>query len=73
MFLGSLAEAGSTSSLSTGGVLSPEAPDLSHDEGFDSEDDTDHSEEYSTDNGKCVIKIFLHLFFLTNFDTDTSL
>ncbi|XP_026475279.1 protein CREBRF homolog [Ctenocephalides felis] len=47
---GSLAEAGSTSSLSTGGVLSPEAPDLSHDEGFDSEDDSDHSEEYSSDN-----------------------
>ncbi|XP_066992936.2 protein CREBRF homolog isoform X2 [Anabrus simplex] len=46
---GSLAEAGSTSSLSTGGVLSPESHDLSHDEGFDSEDDSDHYEDYSSD------------------------
>jgi hypothetical protein len=46
---GSLAEAGSTSSLSTGGVLSPESHDLSHDEGFDSEDDSDHYEDFSSD------------------------
>uniref|UniRef100_A0A1B0CUF3 BZIP domain-containing protein n=2 Tax=Lutzomyia longipalpis TaxID=7200 RepID=A0A1B0CUF3_LUTLO len=46
---GSMAEAGSTSSLSTGGVLSPEAPDFSQDEGY-SDDDSDHYEDYSTDN-----------------------
>ncbi|GLV31758.1 Repressed by TOR [Carabus blaptoides fortunei] len=46
----SLAEAGSTSSLSTGGVLSPEAHDLSHDEGFDSEEDSEHYEDFSSDN-----------------------
>ena len=46
---GSLAEAGSTSSLSTGGVLSPESHDFSHDEGFDSEDDSDHYEDFSSD------------------------
>ncbi|XP_035781371.1 uncharacterized transmembrane protein DDB_G0289901-like isoform X2 [Anopheles albimanus] len=43
---GSLAEAGSTSSLSTGGILSPEAPDYSHDEGYS--DDSDHYEDYSS-------------------------
>ncbi|XP_055614585.1 protein CREBRF homolog [Uranotaenia lowii] len=43
---GSLAEAGSTSSLSTGSVLSPEAPDFSHDEGYS--DDSDHYEDYSS-------------------------
>ncbi|PSN54991.1 hypothetical protein C0J52_02341 [Blattella germanica] len=48
---GSLAEAGSTSSISTGGVLSPESHDFSHDEGFDSEDDSDHYEDFSSDAG----------------------
>ncbi|XP_052870054.1 protein CREBRF homolog isoform X2 [Anopheles cruzii] len=43
---GSLAEAGSTSSLSTGGILSPEGPDYSHDEGYS--DDSDHYEDYSS-------------------------
>uniref|UniRef100_A0A182QWS0 BZIP domain-containing protein n=1 Tax=Anopheles farauti TaxID=69004 RepID=A0A182QWS0_9DIPT len=43
---GSLAEAGSTSSLSTGSILSPEAPDFSHDEGYS--DDSDHYEDYSS-------------------------
>ncbi|XP_062553985.1 protein CREBRF homolog isoform X1 [Armigeres subalbatus] len=43
---GSLAEAGSTSSLSTGSVLSPEAPDFSHDEGYS--DDSDHYEDFSS-------------------------
>lgn len=47
---GSLAEAGSTSSLSTGGILSPEANDFSHDEGYE-DSDSDHYEDYSTDNG----------------------
>ncbi|XP_046385642.1 protein CREBRF homolog isoform X2 [Ischnura elegans] len=46
---GSLAEAGSTSSLSTGGILSPESHEFSHDEGFDSEDDSDHYEDFSSD------------------------
>ncbi|XP_012259728.2 CREB3 regulatory factor [Athalia rosae] len=50
-----LAEAGSTSSLSTGGALSPDPlsyPDpFSHDEGYeDSDDDSDHYDDYSSDN-----------------------
>lgn len=49
-------EAGSTSSLSTGGALSPDPlyhiDHLSHDEGYeDSDDDSDHYDDYSTDNG----------------------
>ncbi|KAF0764403.1 Uncharacterized protein FWK35_00010697 [Aphis craccivora] len=48
---GSLVEAGSTSSLSTGGVLSPEAYDFSLDEAIDdSDDDTEQEEDYSSDN-----------------------
>lgn len=43
---GSLVEAGSTSSLSTGSILSPEAPDFSHDEGFS--DDSEHFEDFSS-------------------------
>ncbi|XP_066902308.1 protein CREBRF homolog [Halyomorpha halys] len=46
---GSLAEATSTSSISTGGVLSPESHDFSLDECFDSEDDSDHYEDFSSD------------------------
>lgn len=47
----SLVEAGSTSSLSTGGLLSPELPDFSLDE--ESDDDSDaHYEDFSSDNGK---------------------
>ncbi|CAG9857992.1 unnamed protein product [Phyllotreta striolata] len=46
---GSLAEAGSTSSLSTGGVLSPELPDLSQDEDTD-EDSDGHYEDMSSEN-----------------------
>ncbi|KAI5741752.1 hypothetical protein M8J76_016784 [Diaphorina citri] len=49
---GSLVEADSTSSLSTGGVLSPDAHDFSLDEEFDSEDDSDnegHYEDFSSD------------------------
>uniref|UniRef100_A0AAR5Q3D8 BZIP domain-containing protein n=1 Tax=Dendroctonus ponderosae TaxID=77166 RepID=A0AAR5Q3D8_DENPD len=46
----SLAECGSTSSLSTGGVLSPDPQDYSHDE-YDSDEDSDtHYEDYSSDN-----------------------
>ncbi|XP_020286952.1 protein CREBRF homolog isoform X2 [Pseudomyrmex gracilis] len=51
---GSLVEAGSTSSLSTGGPLSPDplcTDLLSHDEGYeDSDDDSDHYDDYSSDN-----------------------
>ncbi|XP_050545077.1 protein CREBRF homolog [Daktulosphaira vitifoliae] len=47
---GSLVEAESTSSLSTGGVLSPEAYDFSLDEAIDdTDDDTEQEEDYSTD------------------------
>ncbi|XP_011495994.1 PREDICTED: protein CREBRF homolog isoform X2 [Ceratosolen solmsi marchali] len=50
-----LGEAGSTSSLSTGGALSPNPlghlDPLSHDEGYeDSDDDSDHYDDYSSDN-----------------------
>ncbi|XP_029038964.1 uncharacterized protein LOC114874142 isoform X2 [Osmia bicornis bicornis] len=48
-------EAGSTSSLSTGGALSPDplyhTDHLSHDEGYDdSDEDSDHYDDYSSDN-----------------------
>ncbi|XP_057321876.1 protein CREBRF homolog [Microplitis mediator] len=54
-----VAEAESTSSLSTGGALSPDPQvdplghldPLSHDEGYeDSDDDSDHYDDYSSDN-----------------------
>ncbi|XP_046429964.1 protein CREBRF homolog [Neodiprion fabricii] len=50
-----LAEAGSTSSLSTGGALSPDPlshlDPFSHDEEYeDSDDDSDHYDDYSSDN-----------------------
>lgn len=51
---GSLAEAGSTSSLSTGGILSPDPQDFSHDE-LDSDDESDgdhHYEDVSSEIGK---------------------
>lgn len=52
-----LGEAGSTSSLSTGGALSPNPlghiDPASHDEGYeDSDDDSDHYDDYSSDNGR---------------------
>ncbi|KAI4459195.1 adult retina protein [Holotrichia oblita] len=47
---GSLAEAGSTSSLSTGDVLSPEGHDLSHDD-QDYDEDSEHYEDFSSDDG----------------------
>lgn len=34
-----------------GGVLSPEAHDFSLDESFDSEDDSDHYDDFSSDAG----------------------
>ena len=51
-----LGEAGSTSSLSTGGALSPNPlghlDPLSHDEGYeDSDDDSDHYDDCSSENG----------------------
>jgi hypothetical protein len=39
----------------TGGVLSPESHDFSHDEGFDSEDDSDHYEDFSSDAGWFIL------------------
>uniref|UniRef100_A0A8D8W6Y0 Protein CREBRF homolog n=1 Tax=Cacopsylla melanoneura TaxID=428564 RepID=A0A8D8W6Y0_9HEMI len=48
----SLVEADSTSSLSTGGILSPEAHDFSLDDEFDSDDDSEaegHYEDFSSD------------------------
>lgn len=58
---GSLAEAGSTSSISTGGVLSPESHDFSQDEGSDTEDESDHYEyeDVSTDAGMIIREGFL--------------
>lgn len=35
----------------SGGVLSPEAHDFSLDESFDSDDDSDHYDEFSSDAG----------------------
>lgn len=59
---GSLAEAGSTSSLSTGGVLSPDPQDFSHDE-FESDEDSDHYEDFSSDNGKSILIRFYLVYF----------
>ncbi|XP_068908840.1 protein CREBRF homolog [Tenebrio molitor] len=42
---GSLAEAGSTSSISTGGILSPDPQDFSHDE-FDTDEESDGDHHY---------------------------
>lgn len=52
----SLVEAGSTSSLSTGGALSPDPlchlDPFTQDEDYeDSDDDSDHYDDYSSDNG----------------------
>ncbi|CAH0553237.1 unnamed protein product [Brassicogethes aeneus] len=47
----SLVEAGSTSSISTSGILSPDPQDLSHDE-LESEEESDvQYEDFSSDNG----------------------
>ncbi|XP_049820547.1 uncharacterized protein LOC109598694 isoform X2 [Aethina tumida] len=47
----SLAEAGSTSSISTSGILSPDPQDLSHDE-LESDDESDiQYEDFSSENG----------------------
>lgn len=64
---GSLVEAGSTSSLSTGGALSPDPlciDPLSHDEGYeDSDDDSDHYDDYSSDNG--IYALYSHIIYYT--------
>jgi hypothetical protein len=65
-----------------GGVLSPESHDLSHDEGFDSEDDSDHYEDFSSDAGLFIWNItaavltvevlpvlFLFSFYVESFAT----
>lgn len=47
-----------------GGVLSPEAHDFSLDESFDSEDDSDHYDDYSSDAGNASfsnVSQLLHL------------
>lgn len=46
----SLVEAGSTSSLSTGGLLSPDPPDLSQDDEESDEDSDAHYEDFSSEN-----------------------
>lgn len=56
----SLVEAGSTSSLSTGGALSPDPlchldPFNQDEEYEDSDDDSDHYDDYSSDNGIFVL------------------
>lgn len=61
-------EAGSTSSLSTGGALSPDPlyhiDHLSHDEGYeDSDDDSDHYDDYSSDNGTLLLIYEYCIFF----------
>lgn len=45
-----------------GGVLSPECHDLSLDECFDSDDESDHDEEFSSDAGIALISS-LDFFF----------
>jgi hypothetical protein len=45
--------------VTVGGVLSPESHDFSHDEGFDSEDDSDHYEDFSSDAGWFI---YVHAF-----------
>jgi hypothetical protein len=47
--------------VTVGGVLSPESHDFSHDEGFDSEDDSDHYEDFSSDAGWCIY-IYVHVY-----------
>ncbi|RZC37935.1 CREBRF -like [Asbolus verrucosus] len=72
---GSLAEAGSTSSISTGGILSPDPQDFSHDE-FDTDEESDgdhHYEDVSSDN---VFQFYLSiviLFFPLDSDDDEHL
>ncbi|CAH1119004.1 unnamed protein product [Phaedon cochleariae] len=46
----SLAECGSTSSISTGGLLSPDPPDYSLDDDESDEDSDAHYEDFSSDN-----------------------
>lgn len=41
-----------------GGILSPEAHECSLDEGFDSEDDSDHDEDDSSDAGMFTYPLF---------------
>lgn len=67
LILGSLAEAGSTSSLSTGGVLSPEAPDFSQDEGYSDDDSDEHYDDFSSDNGKHAKQFEFYVFVLIRF------
>lgn len=60
---GSLAEAGSTSSISTGGILSPDPQDFSHDElDTDDESDGDHQyEDVSSEIGEFFLYIYIYI------------
>lgn len=79
LFLGSLAEGGSTSSLS--GALSPEAVDFSTDDiNFSSdEDDSEHYEDLTSDNGKFYLflksvfyKSSYFLYFILDSDNEDN-
>ena len=49
--------------VGVGGILSPASFDFSHDEGFDSEEDSDHYEDFDdSDSGK--IEFGFHFFLL---------
>lgn len=63
---GSLAEAESFSSLSTGSVLSPDGIDFSQDDDDDaSSDNSDNYDDFSSDNCECEIIHFGHAIYLT--------
>lgn len=63
---GSLAEAESFSSLSTGSVLSPDGIDFSQDDDDDaSSDNSDNYDDFSSDNCECEIIHSGHVIYLT--------
>lgn len=63
---GSLAEAESFSSLSTGSVLSPDGIDFSQDDDDDaSSDNSDNYDDFSSDNCECEIIHPGHAIYLT--------
>lgn len=63
---GSLAEAESFSSLSTGSVLSPDGIDFSQDDDDDaSSDNSDNYDDFSSDNCECEIIHSGHAIYLT--------
>ncbi len=54
--------------VGVGGILSPASFDFSHDEGFDSEEDSDHYEDFDdSDSGKIEFGFyFFHLCCTTS-------